>query len=139
MKSIIKIGVSLFVLCALSPLTFASDASKEMAVILSTLNHFPSADAKSTLMDISADKNNSAATQAIATAIHNMQHGIKGEDKTNLEGIVSGDSASAEEKALAEIALGIMHKANADALTKLEALKYYLLSFTSVPYSTLAS
>lgn len=123
MKSIIKVGVSLFVLCALSPLTFASDAGKEMAAILSTLNHFPSAEDKTVLMDISSDKNNSAATQAIAKAIHDMQHGIKGEDKTALEAIVSGDSANDKEKALAKIALGIMHKPSADALVKLEVLK----------------
>ncbi|PCH59240.1 MAG: hypothetical protein COC19_07340 [SAR86 cluster bacterium] len=114
-KALLVIAIS-----AISQFSLADDASssKAIASILVNLSHFPSAEAKATLMGISHDASTSDSLKAVAKAVHDMQHQASADDKAALGEIASGDSA----KALAEIVAGIMHTPSADAKTQLQAM-----------------
>ena len=124
MKSVsIKTLISLVIFIILSPLSFASpSATQSMAHILMGLNHFPSAEQKTTLAAIQANASSTAAEKTIAMAIANLEHKAKPDDVAALQKVVDSADATEAEKTLATIIMGIAHKPDAAATEKLKAL-----------------
>jgi len=116
-------SLAVILIALLAPLASAGDDSVQtMAGILIKLNHFPSAEEKTTLQAIIASPDSSAATKTIAQAIHDMQHSVSAADKAKLEAIASDPAASDGEKTLAGILAGISHQPGAEAKATLETL-----------------
>ncbi|MBL4819988.1 MAG: hypothetical protein JKY98_03215 [Gammaproteobacteria bacterium] len=125
MKS--KLLSKLLVIVAVSSLSqFAladsASATKEIAGILATFNHFPSDSDKAALMAIAKDSDNGRGLQAIASAITNMQHKATDADMEILNTIAMADMAPDSVKALAKIVVGISHVPSDEAKATLQAM-----------------
>ena len=115
--------IGLVSLLILAPLSWAeSGAIGTMARIVAELNHYPTAEQKTTLAAISKDESNSDATRAIAEAIHNVEHKAKAEDVAKLKIVSETESTTEAEKQLAEIVMHLNHSVSAETKTALEAL-----------------
>lgn len=126
----VKIGVMVLGITLFAGMSIAGpemnaqmDATKSMATILISLNHFPSDADKEMLMGIANNSGNSEAIQAIAKAVHNFEHQASAADKEALNGIAGDSSASDAEKTLATIVVGINHTASAEAKATLAELQ----------------
>lgn len=108
----------------LSSLSFAEDANttKTIAMIISHLNHFPSAEEKETLAKISMDEGNSEATRTIAKALAGVQHKAGAQDVAALQAVVDQSDSTEAEKKLAQVIMGINHKPSAEGLAVLKSL-----------------
>lgn len=105
------------------PTAFAqTDAAKEIAMVITNLNHFPTDEQKESLQYIKMDKDNSASIQTIAGALINLKHRVSPEDKALLEKIAADSGATDAERQLASILMNIQHKPDPDALAKLKAI-----------------
>ena len=95
-------------------------AVKAMALILSHVNHFPSAAEKKTLKNIANDSNNSDQVKTIANAMYNMQHSVSSGDKSKLKAISGDSSVDDDIRDLAKILSHFNHKPSGSDVKKLK-------------------
>lgn len=100
----------------------SSDAVKQMAGIMSHLEHYPSKAEIETLKGIVLNKDNSPQERIVATAISNLKHHVADEDKDVLKQVMNDRSAPDELKDLAGIVLGINHMPSAPEKARIEAM-----------------
>lgn len=94
-----------------------------MAEILIHLNHYPSAEEKLKLQEITASTEHTDAVKSIAQAMHDMQHSVSAENMKKLQAIVDSEDADHSVKKLATILMSINHKPDDEAKAMLEELK----------------
>ena len=119
------LAITLFTLIGLfSQFSVADNASatKTIAGILASLNHFPSDDDKTALMAIAEDDGTGRAFRALASAIGKIQHSATVEDRDIMNRIIASDRAAADAKVLAEIVLGLTHTASDKAKATLQSM-----------------
>ena len=115
--------VVLTALVLTAPACFAqTDATKEIAMVIASMNHFPTDEQKESLQYIKMDKDNSASVQTIAGALINFKHQASAEDKAMLEKIAANSEATDAERQLASILMNIQHKPDPNALAKLKEI-----------------
>lgn len=100
----------------------ASAAVKEMAGIMSHLEHYPSDAEKTKLKAIADGKDSSAQEKAIATAIINLKHKVAAGDADALKKVAGDSSVPAEVRDLANIILSLNHMPSASDKAKLSAM-----------------
>ncbi len=100
----------------------SSVAVKEMAGIMSHLEHYPSKAEIQTLKGIILNKDNSPQERVVATAISNLKHHVADEDRDVLKQVANDGSAPAELRDLAGIVVGINHMPSAAEKARLEAM-----------------
>lgn len=100
----------------------ASAAVREMAGIVSHLNHYPSSEEKGRLKAIIGDTGSTEHERVIATAIMNLRHEVESGDADKLRKVTSDMSAPAEVRDLAGIVLSISHKPSSSDKARLEAM-----------------
>ncbi|MBI1195683.1 MAG: hypothetical protein GC138_07550 [Gammaproteobacteria bacterium] len=87
----------------------ASPAVKEMAGILSHLNHYPSDSEKRSLGNIVKDTNANRAERVIAEAMMQMRHHVNAADRERLEAISRDQGVDKDTRQLAGILASIVH------------------------------
>jgi hypothetical protein len=125
MKIIKLLSISVLALCGLltsATVYAASEAVKQMAAIMSHLEHYPSKAEIETLKGIVLSKDNSPDERIVATAIANLKHHVADEDRDVLKQVVNDGSAPGELRDLAGIVLGINHMPSAADKARLEAM-----------------
>ena len=122
--SLTKKLLAIILMGVFSQVSLADNASatKTIAGILATLNHFPSDDDKASLMAIADDDGTGRAFRAVASAVSNIQHAATDDDKEIMNRIIASERAAADAKALAEIVLGLNHAASSEAKATLQAM-----------------
>lgn len=115
---------ALVALGSLAQVALADDATatKTIAGVLASLNHFPSAEDKAALAAIASDESNGMAVRALAGAVAEIQHAASAEGKAAMQQIVASDMANAQAKTLAEIVLNINHVPSAEAKATLQEM-----------------
>ena len=123
-QTLVRTASTLLVSFALTaPAAFAQDdATKEIAMVIASLNHYPTDEQKESLQYIKMDKDSSASVQTIAGALINFKHQATPEDKAMLEKVAADSGATDAERQLASILMGIQHTPKPDALAKLKAI-----------------
>ena len=107
----------------ISSLAFADTAAtRTMADITMTLNHYPSDSEKQTLMAIAESDDSSESEITVATGISNMKHQVAAGDKEKLHSIIADDSAPADLRALASILISINHKPTESDIEQLKKI-----------------
>lgn len=119
------IAFSLFVPMALAASNDKAEGDPlyTMAEILSHLNHYPSAEEKQQLEEITASTEYTDAVKSIAQAMHDMQHSVSTENMEKLQAIIDSEGADDGVKKLAAILMSINHKPTDEAKAMLEELK----------------
>lgn len=114
----------LIAVCSLGQLSLADNATaaREIAGILTGMNHFPSDADKMKLMAIAQDESNGAGYRAVANAVHNIQHSATDADKAILNQIIASNQADPNAKALAGVVVGFNHMASDDAKATLASM-----------------
>ena len=97
--------------------------SVEMAIILSELNHFPSAAHKATLEKVMKKPAITDDEQALAGIIARIAHTAAANDKKHLLAMLDRDDTSASSKIIATAILNMNHVPSAEDLAKLATLK----------------
>jgi len=87
----------------------ASPAVKEMAGILSHLNHYPSDSEKHSLNGIIDDAESNHAERTIAKAMKSMRHHVSASDRERLEGIAKDPGVDVDTRRLAAILASVNH------------------------------
>tara|TARA_B110000444_G_C18784323_1_gene569099 strand:+ start:1054 stop:1443 length:390 start_codon:yes stop_codon:yes gene_type:complete len=99
-----------------------SAAAKQIAYIVASINHFPSATDKTTLAAISGDMALAQGVRDMASAVSNIQHAPTADGKAAMTTIQGNDQAPDRVKDLAGIIAGFSHMASADAKAQLAEL-----------------
>jgi len=113
-------------LTAVMSMSFSSSAlseqsaTRQMAQIVSGLNHRPSADDKATLQAIA--NSGSDAEKAIANAILNMEHSISSGSKEKLRMVSKDRNVPESTRELATIVQNLKHKASSADKEKLHSM-----------------
>lgn len=129
MKSRLAQSLPVVLLCLFISLTALADTQvssqtiRELAGIISNLNHHPSFSEKQRIMEIIKDPNTTSGMKVLAKALINMEHKVSLDDKKKLNEVIHDNSTSPPERELAEILIGINHKPSADDLKRLSQLK----------------
>jgi hypothetical protein len=125
MKNSKFLAIAMLALCGLlttASVYAASEAVKQMAAIMSHLEHYPSKAEIETLKGIVLSKDNSPDERIVATAISNLKHHVADEDKDVLKQVANDSSAPGDLRDLAGIVLGINHMPSAAEKARLEAM-----------------
>lgn len=100
----------------------ASQAVKDLAAVVSDLNHQPTAADKAKLNKIAADPSASTRERLLAEALLNMNHKVSDAYKARLKELANNSAASAEERELAAILVNFAHQPSAEDQAKLKSL-----------------
>jgi len=87
----------------------ASPAVREMAGILSHLNHYPSDSEKRSLANIVKDANANRAERVIAEAMMHMRHHVSSPDRKHLDAIAEDHRVDGDARRLARILASVNH------------------------------
>jgi len=87
----------------------AQGALSKIATIIIHLQHYPTADEKKILAEITTDSQVTADDKIIAGALMRMQHRVEGADADALRKLANDNATPATEKEIATILLGIAH------------------------------
>lgn len=127
MKNLTKILIflalsGLFAQSALAQDAAATAAMKEIADIITNLNHFPSDEDKAALAEISGNMSFPQGLRDMADAVANISHSATAEAKEAMAAIQANAQAPEAAKEMAAIIANINHTASAEAKQTLAAL-----------------
>ena len=125
MKTIMKLFAATAVIGLLSQPALAQepgDALKQIADIVSSLNHFPSDSDKAALAAISGNDGFPQGLRNMADAVANISHAPTAEGKEALAAVQANMDAPESARTLAGIIAGINHVASAEAKATLAEL-----------------
>ena len=110
-----------------TPNVFAADekigaATRTMAKIMISLNHYPSDADKDQLRKVVMEATTSAQEKTIAQALLNLNHKPADADKPKLEAITKDAATPAAVKSLASILLSLNHKPTDSDAAKLKKI-----------------
>jgi hypothetical protein len=89
---------------------WAGPATREIAMIMMNLSHYPSKTDKEKLSGISANPASTKGERILASALLNMEHRVSDADRAKLQELKNDTTASAAERELADILMNINHK-----------------------------
>lgn len=114
------LGVMLFL--GAGPALAASQAVKDMAVIVLDLSHRPDSAGKERLKNIANDSSATVGERTLASSLLHMDHQVSDADKAKLRDLRSNSAAPAEERELAVILIDLAHKPSGADKAKLKDL-----------------
>ena len=97
--------------------------SVEMAIILSELNHFPSAAHKATLEKVGKKPAATDDERSLAGIIGRIAHTPAANDKKTLQAMLDNEATSPSSRIIAAAILKMNHRPQAEDLAKLATLK----------------
>ena len=109
-KSILACLVLFTAVSSVGPVSAEDSAFTTMAKIVMNLNHYPSADDKLKLKQITNSFESNEAEKTIASAVLNLQHQATASDKKKLMEISERESLPESTRVLAGIVGNINHK-----------------------------
>ena len=125
MRKTVTLALALVVLVTLAvrPLVAQeSAATKSVAGILLTINHFPNDADKKTLTTLAGQSSTTAQEKVLIAAIVGMMHSINAADKPKVEAVMKDAKASAGVKQIATILSTFLHTASADEKAALKKI-----------------
>jgi hypothetical protein len=99
-----------------------SPAVKEMAKIMMSLNHYPSAPEKQSLDNLIKNDSTTDQERILAKAMINLQHKASDADKAALMKVIDDGSAPDSTKSLARIIQSLDHKPSSSDTQQLKAM-----------------
>ncbi|MDR2877981.1 MAG: hypothetical protein LBV36_08090 [Chromatiales bacterium] len=120
-----KLGSILLLIASFvsAPIALAdANAIKEMAQIVKTLDHQPTASDQDALRKIVASDASTPGERAIAGALLQMKHQISAADREKLQKVKDDTAATSAEHELADIVMSINHHASPQDKERLDQL-----------------
>lgn len=115
MRQKVTLVCAMLVLMALAVtpmLAQESAATKTIAAILATVNHFPSDADKKTLTTLASQSSTTEQEKVLIAAMLAMQHSVTAADKPKVEAVAKDAKASAGVKQIATILASFLHTAS---------------------------
>lgn len=119
---IVTSAAFVLLLAAGTPALADQDTAPVLADMLLGMQHFPSAEQKSTLAEIAGDEQVDEDLRTIAEAIGAIEHQLPEAEQADVQAIVADPDATGAEKTLAEAVLGFKHQLASQDAEALRAL-----------------